>query len=726
MKKRLGILILLGMILLPGAGRGQDSLNVSMVWNSNYYWDSAWDVVVQGDYAYVTTCSTGLKIVDVSIPEAPIEVGCCRTPREDYDKLDIQGDYCYVADGDAGLRIIDVSEPTAPFEVSVMNFNFSVEDVKVYDCYAYLANSQDGLKIVDISNPANPVLTGSYDTQHALCLELYYPYIFLGDMTGTSSGNLKKFDVSDPSHPLQQWTKILDGYARDIAIQVPYIYVVEDPNVLQIFRLLASPTTPPQLKSQMELSAFVGEVDIVRNYLQVADWMSGLCLVDVSNANAPQVAKVFNSIGCVRGVFSDDRYSYIADEWGGLRIINISNQSFQISPVEIGYFDPPESVTDVVVSDSIAFFILSRDGIKIMDISDMQEPIELSTYHINPTFWTTLTNIAIDDSKAYLTDSDYGMRVLDISNPQEPALIGGIAVAGYAEDVAIKDTLAFLTDFYDGLYVYDISNPANIVMLSNNQFWLHAYGIVLRGDYAFAAQSSHGLSILDISNPYSPLEIGECETEGSVFNIALKDNYCFASNLDGGVYIFDISNYFQPFIADSIVTSNAVFNVVVSGNNLLVSEQYYGIRIYDITNPLHPEQIAYYNTPGIACGAAFMGDDIILADTDYMEVLQLSTDRWSESIPLNQILSTFALFPPSPNPFNNSTTITFTLAKAGEVKLAVYDILGREVQSLVIGHLSLGKHEMVWEAEGVGSGVYFIQLTEAGGQAAVKKVVLMK
>lgn len=78
-----------------------------------------------------------------------------------------------------------------------------------------------------------------------------------------------------------------------------------------------------------------------------------------------------------------------------------------------------------------------------------------------------------------------------------------------------------------------------------------------------------------------------------------------------------------------------------------------------------------------------------------------------------------------PNPFNNSTTISFYLPVAGETSLKVYDISGREIQSLVDNQLSMGKHEIVWDAEGIASGVYFARL-EYGGRTNVVKVILMK
>ena len=80
----------------------------------------------------------------------------------------------------------------------------------------------------------------------------------------------------------------------------------------------------------------------------------------------------------------------------------------------------------------------------------------------------------------------------------------------------------------------------------------------------------------------------------------------------------------------------------------------------------------------------------------------------------------------SPNPFNNQTTISFNLPTAGDVSLKLYDITGREVAILDAGHKTIGMNNVIWNAEGVASGVYFVRLTVDGGQQLVKKVVLMK
>ncbi len=81
-----------------------------------------------------------------------------------------------------------------------------------------------------------------------------------------------------------------------------------------------------------------------------------------------------------------------------------------------------------------------------------------------------------------------------------------------------------------------------------------------------------------------------------------------------------------------------------------------------------------------------------------------------ETKPGNQPL-TFALMQNFPNPFNPSTTIKFTLAGNAMVSLKVYDVNGRDVSTLVNGHMTAGEHSVVWTPSNLSSGVYFYRIT---------------
>lgn len=80
-----------------------------------------------------------------------------------------------------------------------------------------------------------------------------------------------------------------------------------------------------------------------------------------------------------------------------------------------------------------------------------------------------------------------------------------------------------------------------------------------------------------------------------------------------------------------------------------------------------------------------------------------------------------------PNPFNPSTTITFQLSKSNFVSLKVFDILGREIETLVNGEKSIGEHSVRFDGSRLASGMYLYQINIGHGQfSKTKKMVLMK
>ena len=91
----------------------------------------------------------------------------------------------------------------------------------------------------------------------------------------------------------------------------------------------------------------------------------------------------------------------------------------------------------------------------------------------------------------------------------------------------------------------------------------------------------------------------------------------------------------------------------------------------------------------------------------------------------NKIPGNYALKNNYPNPFNPSTNIEFSISKAGPVSLKVYDILGKEVQTLVDEEINSGNYKVTFDAHGLSSGIYFYVL-KAGGKVFTKKMCLLK
>ena len=78
-----------------------------------------------------------------------------------------------------------------------------------------------------------------------------------------------------------------------------------------------------------------------------------------------------------------------------------------------------------------------------------------------------------------------------------------------------------------------------------------------------------------------------------------------------------------------------------------------------------------------------------------------------------------------PNPFNPTTQIRFDIKQSSYAKLIVYDILGKEISTLVNEKLSAGSYEVNWNGSGYPSGVYFYKLI-TDGYSDVKKMILNK
>jgi hypothetical protein len=117
-------------------------------------------------------------------------------------------------------------------------------------------------------------------------------------------------------------------------------------------------------------------------------------------------------------------------------------------------------------------------------------------------------------------------------------------------------------------------------------------------------------------------------------------------------------------------------------------------------------------------------DAFSIAHRGYLDMLDLSTDavetRTNENIPRG-----FAVGQNYPNPFNPTTSIEYRISRIENVKLSVYDILGREVAVLVNERKEPGSHTVMWDARGMASGVYVYRLT-AGSSVQSREMILVK
>jgi photosystem II stability/assembly factor-like uncharacterized protein len=91
----------------------------------------------------------------------------------------------------------------------------------------------------------------------------------------------------------------------------------------------------------------------------------------------------------------------------------------------------------------------------------------------------------------------------------------------------------------------------------------------------------------------------------------------------------------------------------------------------------------------------------------------------------NQLPDKYALYQNYPNPFNPETKIIFQTSESADVKLTIFDILGRKISTLVNERLTSGTYEVAWDASNYPSGIYYYRL-ETNGYHETRKMILLK
>jgi hypothetical protein len=102
-----------------------------------------------------------------------------------------------------------------------------------------------------------------------------------------------------------------------------------------------------------------------------------------------------------------------------------------------------------------------------------------------------------------------------------------------------------------------------------------------------------------------------------------------------------------------------------------------------------------------------------------------NTSTTDVPIPEHPVPRALQLLQNYPNPFNPTTTIRYEIPYASHVSLTVFDVLGRQIQTLVNTFEQAGRYEVTFNAHDLSSGTYYYRL-EAGGSVETKTLLVLK
>jgi hypothetical protein len=230
---------------------------------------------------------------------------------------------------------------------------------------------------------------------------------------------------------------------------------------------------------------------------------------------------------------------------------------------------------------------------------------------------------------------------------------------------------------------------------------------------------------LSTNNGSSWIQIGLYDKD--VYSFAVSGNNIFAGT-DNGVYL---STNNGSSWTQTGFNNQYIYSLAVNGNYIFAGTQNYpsgscGVYLSTNNGSSWIQKNEGFNViPTIS--ALLIANNYIFAGTYEQSVWRR---LYSEIINSMQDISTgvpsaFSLEQNYPNPFNPITKIRFDLPKNVNVKLTIYDMLGREVETIVNEHLNAGSYEVTFDGTKYTSGVYYYRLN-AGEFVETKKMILLK
>jgi len=267
----------------------------------------------------------------------------------------------------------------------------------------------------------------------------------------------------------------------------------------------------------------------------------------------------------------------------------------------------------------------------------------------------------------------------------------------------------------------------SISLVDNSHFWAVTYG----ANIYYSTDGGNNWSFNDsirVSDPGQPLRDIQFVNANSGWAVGgIAGDAVIARTTDGGANWSSsiISAYSSASIQEihMINSQTGWFVAKSNGPSYLAKTTDGGNTWLDQTPPI--QNIAFDGFQSMSV----INDTVSYVVGDYISF----SDVWKtatggitavDNSGLAKILS-FYLAQNYPNPFNPTTVIKYQVPKASDVTITVYDILGREVSTLVNEFESAGSYNVTFNAEKLSSGVYIYQM-KAGNFISTKKLVLMK
>jgi hypothetical protein len=677
--------------------------------------------------------------------------------------LEIRGDYAFVADGTSAFQVLYIGD-SDEFKIAgqISDIGGAPVAVAIQDTLAFLAVENQGLTIIDISDPPDPQIISFINRPGPIIdVAVNDQYVYL---LGTY---LSVIAIDNPSRP-GVLGSIHIYHGREVLIEGNFAYVANDTRDLYIIDI--SDPSNPSIVRELEFESTITGISIRDQFLYCSD-RSRLSVIDISDPFEAHIVSQTNSFWMLN-VCVNEQYAFCVGR-RGLRIFNIENPE---ELFEVSYNNFFSAELEPHFADNILYVPMGRDGINTYNVEDVESPIEINP-EVNQ---HSIEKAEFNGNLIYALDSYKMLKILDFTNPDRMVEIGSLSIEGGLLNLSLNGNYAYISTERRGLIIVDISQPRMPQEVARINSAAPVLDVMFRGEDAYFLTGyefewdSVALKRVNVSVPSNPrdlfsitnwycLEAPALRTQGSNIFVALDevsfgDHHCsgvqiFDAQVDsltfiriedgitdidifgnilavakesGHIRLFDISDLgdVRPLSTFS-ASRSPISDIHLTARYIYLAATGDGIKIYDISDPFRPHRVGYYDTKGLASSLDIFDRFIVVGDINALGLYDCN-DCTEVSQPGSSSPAEFEILQTFPNPFNNYLSANIRLPFASPVKIDVYDMQGKLVKNLLNeSFLSGGYHQLIWNAIGLTSGTYFLNI-QVSEFTQTKSVELLK
>jgi len=567
----------------------------------------------------------------------------------------------------------------------------------------------------------------------------------IGTSTGTSFVN-----VTDPRRPVEvEFVAGAPSQWREMQTHQHYAYIVnESGGGMQIVDL-DDPLHPVHVADYDATFQTAHTIHIRDGYAYVNGTNGGMRILNLADPVHPYEVAVWNS-RYVHDSFVHGDIAYMCNIFnGGFTALNVADKS---NPVELSFTQYPGAATHNAWATEDGRYLLTTDEnegghLWIWNVADPRNPSYV-------TEWTTgigiIHNVVVRGDSAYIAYYTEGLQVLDISDPRLPLLVGSydtfpFASGGFRGNWGVYPFAAsgniYLSDISSGLFVvrmgsggqpaldFFVTAPEGRLARPGQQqvqFFFDVFnGAGVARTFDLTATCSNGWQASAPSTLYVPRN----GTEPVLVTVEVPASLTGPERVDVQLCVRSQSTMLASCKQTRLAVPVALqeFTAETTGGGialrwrldpdgeigpLVLSRAGGGDAAFAELARL-PIDTRGYEDAGVESGAHYRYR-LGLETAAGMQVLGETTVKAAAAYA--------RLLGMAPNPFAAATTMRFELARAGDVRLALYDVRGRLVRALEREGLRPGVHALSWDGRDtrgtrLPSGVYLYEIASRGFRA---------